>query len=242
MRIPQQLATIAVTLTALSVAACSADSSSEPASDTSAEEVTAAEETTSEADTSSSEQTTSSSSSASSSASTSSASDAEDYNDYDGIKTKDFFGALEKVEGMEATEVEADPKNLRASAELYNEDQSLRADVYIFMPQPDGRPTPVTSHSDQFMKDMHANDLEAFKEESESVTEREISTKNLEWKCIDGEGTQDNGKIDHAVCLAPFAGRVVDAQRLVLHEERDQDDKQLEVVLEKIDAALSTLK
>ena len=238
MRIPQQLATIAVTLTALSVAACSADSSSEPASDTSTEEVTAAEETTSEADTSSSEQATSSSSSAS----TRSASDTEDYNDYDGVKTKDFFGALEKVEGMEAAEVEADPKNLRASAELYNEDQSLRADVYIFMPQPDGRPTPVTSHSDQFMKDMHANDLEAFKEESESVTEREISTKNLEWKCIDGEGTQDDGKIDHAVCLAPFAGRVVDAQRLVLHEERDQDDKQLEVVLEKIDAALSTLK
>ena len=238
MRTPQQLATIAVTLTALSVAACSADSSSEPASDTSAEEVTADEETTSEADTSSSEQATSSSSSAS----TRSASDTEDYNDYDGVKTKDFFGALEKVEGMEAAEVEADPKNLRASAELYNEDQSLRADVYIFMPQPDGRPTPVTSHSDQFMKDMHANDLEAFKEESESVTEREISTKNLEWKCIDGEGTQDDGKIDHAVCLAPFAGRVVDAQRLVLHEERDQDDKQLEVVLEKIDAALSTLK
>ena len=238
MRIPQQLATIAVTLTALSVAACSADSSSEPASDTSTEEVTAAEETTSEADTSSSEQATSSSSSAS----TRSASDTEDYNDYDGVKTKDFFGALEKVEGMEAAEVEADPKNLRASAELYNEDQSLRADVYIFMPQPDGRPTPVTSHSDQFMKDMHANDLEAFKEESESVTDREISTKNLEWKCIDGEGTQDDGKIDHAVCLAPFAGRVVDAQRLVLHEERDQDDKQLEVVLEKIDAALSTLK
>ena len=238
MRTPQQLATIAVTLTALSVAACSADSSSEPASDTSTEEVTAAEETTSEADTSSSEQATSSSSSAS----TRSASDTEDYNDYDGVKTKDFFGALEKVEGMEAAEVEADPKNLRASAELYNEDQSLRADVYIFMPQPDGRPTPVTSHSDQFMKDMHANDLEAFKEESESVTEREISTKNLEWKCIDGEGTQDDGKIDHAVCLAPFAGRVVDAQRLVLHEERDQDDKQLEVVLEKIDAALSTLK
>ena len=238
MRTPQQLATIAVTLTALSVAACSADSSSEPASDTSTEEVTAAEETTSEADTSSSEQATSSSSSAS----TRSASDTEDYNDYDGVKTKDFFGALEKVEGMEAAEVEADPKNLRASAELYNEDQSLRADVYIFMPQPDGRPTPVTSHSDQFMKDMHANDLEAFKEESESVTDREISTKNLEWKCIDGEGTQDDGKIDHAVCLAPFAGRVVDAQRLVLHEERDQDDKQLEVVLEKIDAALSTLK
>ncbi|MGV0373428.1 hypothetical protein ACUY2A_08600 [Corynebacterium pilbarense] len=241
MRTSQQLATIAVTLTALSVAACSADSSSEPASDASAEEVTVAEETTSEADTSSSEQATSSSS-ASSSASTSSASDAEDYNDYDGIKTKDFFGALEMVEGMEAAEVEADPKNLRASAELYNEDQSLRADVYIFMPQPDGRPTPVTSHSDQFMKDMHANDLEAFKEESESVTEREISTKNVEWKCIDGAGTQDDGKIDHAVCLAPFAGRVVDAQRLVLHEERDQDDKQLEVVLEKIDAALSTLK
>ena len=143
---------------------------------------------------------------------------------------------------MEATEVEADPKNLRASAELYNEDQSLRADVYIFMPQPDGRPTPVTSHSDQFMKDMHANDLEAFEEESESVTEREISTKNMEWKCIDGEGTQDDGKIDHATCLATFAGRVVDAQRLVLHEERDQDNKQLEVVLEKIDAALSTLK
>jgi len=238
MRTPQQLATIAVTLTALSVAACSADSSSEPASDTSAEEVASAEETTSEADTSSSEQTTSSSSSAS----TSSASGAEDYNDYDGVKTKDFFGALEKVEGMEATEVEADPKNLRASAELYNEDQSLRADVYIFMPQPDGRPTPVTSHSDQFMKDMHANDLEAFKEESESVTERDISTKNMEWKCIDGEDTQDDGKIDHATCLATFAGRVVDARRLVLHEERDQDDKQLEVVLEKIDAALSTLK
>ena len=238
----KQFAALAVTLTTLSVAACSADSSSETASDTSTEEVAATEEATSEADTSSSEQTTSSSSSVSTSASTSSASDAEDHNDYDGIKTKDFFGALEQVEGMEAAEVEADPKNLRASAELYNEDQSLRADVYIFMPQPDGQPTPVSSHSDQFMKDMHANDLEAFKEESESVTEREISTKNMEWKCIDGEGTQDDGKIDHATCLATFAGRVVDAQRLVLHEERDQDDKQLEVVLEKIDAALSTLK
>lgn len=156
--------------------------------------------------------------------------------------TKDFFGALHKVEGMKPKEVESDPKKLRSSAELYNEDESMRTDVFIYIPTPNDKPTPVKSHSDEGLKSAYESARDAFKGEGHDIEETEIKTKNLEWKCVEAQQSQGDGEIDHAICDAAFAGRVVDVQRLVLHEDRDQPEKKLEPLLQKFDDALATLK
>lgn len=245
MSTPKRFSALTVTaITVLSVSACSIELSAGSTS----EEETATEaptdiETTSE--TSSAEETTSSSSSSSSSSTTSSSSgggETEDYYEYDGVSTLDFFAALGEVEGMHATDRESDPKKFRTSAKLFSEDESLRADVFIFIPTPDGEPAPVKSHSDEVLKNAYESARGVFKEEGHDVEETEIKTKNLEWKCVEAQQSQGDGDIDHAICDAAFAGRVIDVQRIILHDDRDQKDKQLDTLLEKVDAALVTLK
>ncbi|MBP3949324.1 hypothetical protein [Corynebacterium sp. Marseille-P3884] len=251
MSTPKRFSALTVTaITVLSVSACSIELSAGSTS----EEETATEaptdiETTSE--TSSAEETTSSSSSSSSPSSSSSSSttssssgddETEDFNEYDGVSTLDFFAALGEVEGMHATDRESDPKKLRTSAKLFNEDESLRADVFIFIPTPDGEPAPVKSHSDEGLKNAYESARDVFEEEGHDVEETEITTKNLEWKCVEAQQSQGDGDIDHAICDAAFAGRVIDVQRIILHDDRDQKDKQLDTLLEKVDAALDTLK
>lgn len=249
MRIAKQIAALSVTaLATLTLTACSVDFSFGPFS----EEETAVEETTAESESTSTEETTSasssssssstSSSSASSTTSSSSSGDTEDYHEYDGISTHELFRALGNVEGMEATERESEPKELKATAKLFNEDQSLRADVFIYIPTPNGTPEPVESHDDEGIKSAYESAREIFKEEGHDIEETEIDTKNMEWKCVEAEQSQGDGEVDHAICDAPFAGRLVEVQRLVIHDQRDESEKKLETVLEKIDTALADLK
>lgn len=143
---------------------------------------------------------------------------------------------------MEATERESEPKELKATAKLFNEDQSLRADVFIYIPTPNGTPEPVESHDDEGIKSAYESAREIFKEEGHDIEETEIDTKNMEWKCVEAEQSQGDGEVDHAICDAPFAGRLVEVQRLVIHDQRDESEKKLETVLEKIDTALADLK
>ena len=236
MKLPKLITALA--LSAIVVAGC-APSPNEPEA-SAPESNTAA--TPSQAETSEPEETSSSQPEATSSSddTSSATSDQEDYNKYDGILTNEFLGALDNVGDLRQESIESDPQKYRVEARHFNADKTVRTDTFIYIPKVDGETQPVTSLSDPGMEQAYNSGVDVFKQDGHDVTEREVQTTSQQWRCMEATQTQ-GGDIDHALCITPFAGRVVEVQRLILHKDNTDSEKMLDELLQNYDDALATL-
>ena len=181
------------------------------------------------------------SSSEESSTSTSASSSDEDLNKYDGYQTNDFYVAVHNLPGLDSKTAESSPKEYRTEAELLNADETLRVLTFVYIPKVDGEYQPVKSDSDKGLTQAYDSAVDVFEQEGDSFDETEYDTDNLKWRCVEATNTQ-GGNIDYAICVSSFAGRVVEAHRLVLSEDSGDSDKALDKLLNDFDKALSDLE
>ncbi|MDK8798186.1 hypothetical protein QP994_09900 [Corynebacterium sp. MSK044] len=177
----------------------------------------------------------------SASSSTDSADSSDDLKRYDGYVTNSFFTALHQLPGLEVESGESDPKEHRVEAELFNSNKTLRVLSFIYIPSFNDEYEAVTSPSDRGFKRAYDSAVEVFTDEGDTYDETNYDTNNLKWRCVEGTNTQ-GGDIDYAVCLTHFGGRIIEAHRLILSEDRNDSDKALDKLLQDFDDALSNMK
>ena len=202
---------------------------------------TASEDTALSTQSTAAEAETETETSTSASSSTDSADSNDDLNRYDGYVMNSFFTALHQLPGLEVESGESDPKEHRVEAELFNSDETLRVLSFIYIPSFNDEFEAVTSSSDRGFKRAYDSAVEVFTDEGDTYDETKYDTDNLKWQCVEATNTQ-GGDIDYAVCLTHFGGRVVEAHRLILSEDRNDSDKALDKLLQDFDDALSNMK
>lgn len=202
---------------------------------------TASEDTALSTQSTAAEAETETETSTSASSSTDSADSSDDLNRYDGYVMNSFFTALHQLPGLEVESGESDPKKHRVEAELFNSDETLRVLSFIYIPSFNDEFEAVTSPSDRGFKRAYDSAVEVFTDEGDTYDETKYDTDNLKWQCVEATNTQ-GGDIDYAVCLTHFGGRVVEAHRLILSEDRNDSDKALDKLLQDFDDALSNMK
>ena len=202
---------------------------------------TASEDTALSTQSTAAEAETETETSTSASSSTDSADSSDDLKRYDGYVTNSFFTALHQLPGLEVESGESDPKEHRVEAELFNSDKTLRVLSFIYIPSFNDEFEAVTSPSDRGFKRAYDSAVEVFTDEGDTYDETKYDTDNLKWQCVEATNTQ-GGDIDYAVCLTHFGGRVVEAHRLILSEDRNDSDKALDKLLQDFDDALSNMK
>ena len=202
---------------------------------------TASEDTALSTQSTAAEAETETETSTSASSSTNSADSNDDLNRYDGYVMNSFFTALHQLPGLEVENGESDPKEHRVEAELFNSDETLRVLSFIYIPSFNDEFEAVTSPSDRGFKRAYDSAVEVFTDEGDTYDETKYDTDNLKWQCVEATNTQ-GGDIDYAVCLTHFGGRVVEAHRLILSEDRNDSDKALDKLLQDFDDALSNMK
>lgn len=172
---------------------------------------------------------------------TSSSADTEDLNSYDGFYTNDFYTALHKLPGLEQRSGESNPKDYSTEAELLNSDETLRVLSFIYIPKVDGEYQPITPTSDKGLQQAYDSAVDVFNDENYDFKETEHDTANFTWQCVEAQDAQE-GNIDYDICVTAFAGRVIEAQRQILTEDRDDSDKKLDKLLNDFDDVLSDMK
>lgn len=202
---------------------------------------TASEDTALSTQSTAAEAETETETSTSASSSTNSADSNDDLNRYDGYVMNSFFTALHQLPGLEVESGESDPKKHRVEAELFNSDETMRVLSFIYIPNFNDEFEAVTSPSDRGFKRAYDSAVEVFTDEGDTYDETKYDTDNLKWQCVEATNTQ-GGDIDYAVCLTHFGGRVVEAHRLILSEDRNDSDKALDKLLQDFDDALSNMK
>jgi len=229
----------ALAAVACALSACTAGESGEDAAlstmPTTSETETSTESDTESATTSEDETTTTPTSSSSDDESS------DDLNRYDGYFIHDFYTALHQLPDLEVKSGESDPDEYRVKAELLNDEESLRVISYIYVPSVNGKREAITSPSDEGFKQAKSSAVKVFTDEGDTYDETEYETDNFKWQCIEGTNTQ-GGNIDYSICITHFAGRLVEAHRLILSEDRDDSDKDLDKLLQDFDDAISNME
>lgn len=165
----------------------------------------------------------------------------EDMDLQDGIRTNDFQRLPEELAGLNRVRAETDPGVHWAELEFMAPDQSAKMLLRIFLVRtPDGAYVPVASQDDEYAEASYASAVENLGQRSDELLEREASTPDRQWRCV--EALKVETGVDQQICHGQAYGRVVEMQRLSAHEPDAQArNAAVDEVLADLSAGLDAL-
>lgn len=144
--------------------------------------------------------------------------DADDPDLVDGVRTNDFNRMPQELGGMTRRESETDPQQHSARFNYMAPDESAMSQMLAYFPQgEDGQPGPVTSPDDPGYELAITSAVDAFAEVAEP-TQRQVNAGDLTWDCVEASQAQNDGEVDHSLCISLAYGRVIEVQYVTLHE------------------------
>lgn len=135
----------------------------------------------------------------------------------DGIRTNDFGRMPKDLGGMPQQRVETNPQEHRAVFQYEREDNQASVQLMAYIPVMDGEPAPVFERGDEGYMTAVESAVLAMRENGEAV-QRHVESGGLAWDCVEAPASQQNGEVDHALCISHLYGRVLEMQMLSMHD------------------------
>lgn len=134
----------------------------------------------------------------------------------DGIRTNDFNRITKTIGDLQQRTSETNPQDHTAVFDYLRPDEQARAQVMAYIPTEDGEPAPVFARGDAGYMTAVESAVMALRENGEAV-QNPVEAGDLLWDCVEAQGSQQDGKIDHALCVSHLYGRVLEVQVLNVH-------------------------
>lgn len=158
----------------------------------------------------------------------------------DGVRTNRFGAMPKELEGGYAQRsLETNPQEHRAVMEYVGESSSVQFLAYY--PTTQGEYAPVAGTSDEGYTVAVESAVEWLGKNG-PVQERSVDAGGLAWDCVEGQRAQQDGEVDHTLCVTTSYGRVIEVQRLSLHEpDVAAWQAEMDAVLEELGAGVVAL-
>lgn len=134
----------------------------------------------------------------------------------DGIRTNDFNRITKVLGDMQQRQSETNPQDHTAVFNYERPDNQVSAQVMAYLPMEGGDPAPVFERGDAGYMTAVESAVLALRETAEAV-QNHVEAGGLAWDCVEAQGAQQDGKIDHALCVSHLYGRVIEVQVLNVH-------------------------
>ena len=135
----------------------------------------------------------------------------------DGIRTNDFGRMPKDLGGMPQQRVETNPQEHTAVFNYVREDNQASAQLMAYLPMVDGEPSPVFDRGAEGYTTAVESAVVALRENGEAE-QRHVEAGGLAWDCVEAPASQQNGEVDHALCISHLYGRVLEVQTLSMHD------------------------
>lgn len=165
-----------------------------------------------------------------------------DIDEQDGVRTNAFNAMPSQLADMRLVSSESDPSEHRAQRDYMAEDEQSRLLFMAYIPHAEGGGyEPVFSNTDRGFQVSVDSGKQFFETEGLDVIERSTSLGGYEWECFEALEAQ-NDTIDHSFCLTTAYGRVIELQRLAVHNDDEQArNGHMDGLLEAVAAALDDI-
>ena len=165
-----------------------------------------------------------------------------DIDEQDGVRTNAFNAVPDELGEMRVTSSETNPSEHRAMLDYMAIDEQSRMLLTAYIPgnEDDGY-TPVSSNADAGFRTAVDGGQRFLGEEGLDVIARSAATDGYDWECFEALKAQE-GDIDLTLCATTEYGRVIEVQRLAMHEPDEQvRNDHMDVLLEDVSAALADI-
>ena len=171
------------------------------------------------------------------------AEDGGDIDEQDGVRTNSFNAMPSELGDMHLVSSESDPSEHIIQVDYMATDEESRMLFMAYMPGTEGDGyTPVSSHSDPGFRSAVDSGKQHSEEEGFDVTSRSAATDGYDWECFEALQTQSGG-IDHSLCLTTGYGRVIEIQRLALHDPDEQArNSHMDDLLGEVSSAIANIE
>lgn len=166
-----------------------------------------------------------------------------DIDEQDGVRTNSFNAMPAEIGDMRLTSSESNPSEHMTHRDYMASDERSRMIFMAYIPGDDnGGYAPVSAHSDPGFRSAVDSAQLYFEENGFEVIERSAATDGYDWECFEALETQ-TGNIDHSFCLTTGFGRVLELQRLAMHNPDEQSrNSHMDALLDEVTSALADLE
>ncbi len=165
-----------------------------------------------------------------------------DIDEQDGVRTNSFNALPDVLGDMHLTASRSDPATHRAEREHLAADEQSRLILMAYIPHADGDGyAPVSSNADAGFRTSIDSGEGALEEGGHELIRRSATTGSYDWECFEALETQ-GGNFDHSFCLTTAYGRVIELQRLAVHNPDEQArNSHMDVILDDVSTALADI-
>lgn len=166
-----------------------------------------------------------------------------DIDEQDGVRTNSFNALPDEFGGMPLQGSQSDPSVHMAQRDYKAADDQTRLLIMAYIPQAQEEGyVPVSSNSDAGFRSAVDSAHLHLEDQGLEVIERSAAAGAYEWECFEALQTQATS-VDHSFCMTTGYGRVIELQRLAVHDPDAQArNSSMDALLEEISAALADIK
>ncbi|TLP93882.1 hypothetical protein FEF26_12680 [Nesterenkonia salmonea] len=165
-----------------------------------------------------------------------------DLDEQDGVRTNSFNAMPAELGDMRLTNSQSNPAEHTIHRDYMAADEQSRMIFLAYIPSAeDGGYAPVSSASDSGFRTAVDSAQHYFEEDGFEIFERSAATGGYDWECFEALQTQ-TGNIDHSFCLTTGYGRVLELQRLAMHNpDEEARNSHMDALLEEVTSALADI-
>lgn len=166
-----------------------------------------------------------------------------DIDEQDGVRTNSFNALPDKFGEMQLQGSQSDPSVHMAQRDYMSADGQTRLLIMAYIPSAQGAGyAPVSGNADAGFRSAVDSAQQHFEDEGLEIIERLATAGAYDWECFEALQTQSTD-VDHSFCMTAAYGRVIELQRLAVHDPDAQArNSSMDALLEEISAELADIR